>query len=418
MAFLGLIIFLLIIFIQPQEFLPGMKGVQIVAIVMGIVALFWLPQRLIKKGIKIKSQQSALMVLFWILIVLSTLNIGWLGGTFTTIIEWGKFVLIYFIMIDLINSPAKFETTMFTLITGGVVIAVFGVLQWFGIDITGIGFSSDTMSVRIRGIGIFDTNQLAYTMCFLAPLVFYFLSVTKNLIIKLFFAAVFCLFYYTVYLTSSRGGMICAVMVVGLLFVLYNKKKSAQTFGLALATVLFLSFLALSSRLQTVSGYKQDGSAKGRTDAWGAALINLKSYPLGIGKEQFQDYFHIAAHNSYIQVISEIGIFGLFVWLALFYYSIKNLRLISKYSEPGGKNKQANAAKSLQVSLFAYLIGSFFSNSGYYITLYILFALIVSLQRLSNPDIFKENRLFEFKDLMKIGTLEIMIILLIHITSI
>ena len=180
MAFLGLIIFLLIIFIQPQEFLPGMKGVQIVAIVMGIVAVLWLPQRLKKSGSKVKSQQSTLMVFFWILVVLSTLNIGWLGRTFTTIIEWGKFVLIYFIMADLIDSPAKFDITVFTLIIGGAVIAVFGVLQWYGIDVTGIGFSSDTTALRIRGIGIFDTNQLAYTMCFLAPLVFYFLPVQPH----------------------------------------------------------------------------------------------------------------------------------------------------------------------------------------------------------------------------------------------
>ena len=212
--------------------------------------------------------------------------------------------------------------------------------------------------------------------------------------------------------------MICAVMVVGLLFIVFNKKKHVRAFGLTLAVLLFVFCLQFSSRLQTVSGGQEDGSFKGRTDAWGAALINLKSYPFGIGKEQFQDYFDIAAHNSYIQVVSEIGVFGLFVWLAIFYYSIKNLRLISGHFEPGLINdRQRTVSKSLQVSLFAYLIGSFFSNSGYYITLYILFALIVSLQRLASPAIFKKNKLFQFKDLARIGTLEIVIILLIHTTS-
>ena len=85
---------------------------------------------------------------------------------FNAFIEWGKFVLIYFIMVDLINTPDRFGITVFTLIAGGIVISVFGVLQWFGIDVTGVGFSSDSTAVRIRGIGIFDTNQLAYAMCF------------------------------------------------------------------------------------------------------------------------------------------------------------------------------------------------------------------------------------------------------------
>ena len=47
----------------------------------------------------------------------------------------------------------------------------------------------------------------------------------------------------------------------------------------------------------------------------------------------------------------------------------------------------------------------------------ILFALIVSLQRLSNLDVFKKTKLFQLNDLIKIGALEIMSIVVIHITS-
>jgi hypothetical protein len=69
----------------------------------------------------------------------------------------------------------------------------------------------------------------------------------------------------------------------------------------------------------------------------------------------------------------------------------------------------------LQISLYSYLIGSFFSGNAYYVTLYILFALTVILQGLCGLEYFDKPQRFHIKDLAYIGMFEVGIVAMIHV---
>lgn len=416
MLFLGILLFITIVFVQPQEFLPAVKGMPLVAMVMGAISAGYVCHLFASKRREtIRAHQNVLMIVFWIIIVLSTFAVHWLSYTRTIFIEWGKVVLIYFLMINIVNTQKKLTIIFWTVVFSGAILSLFGILQWHGIDVTGAGFSSDTTALRIRGIGIFDTNQLAYTMDFLSPCVFALFVLNKNFFLRIILVSIFFMYYYTVMLTDSRGGLIGAVLVVFLIFLKFNKKKIVHVVGSIIASLLFIGLLHSSSRLETITSYHSDASSMTRINVWGEALIILKeSLFLGIGYNQFEERVGISPHNSYIQVVTELGLMGLFIWLAVFYYSIKNLRQIDSLNDSLEYRTQKIFAKCLQISLFVYLFSSFFNGSAYYITLYFLFALVVIVQNTTRMDSLKKQPLFLINDLLRIAIFEIALLFIIH----
>lgn len=413
MLFLGVLILMALIFIQPQEFIPIIKGWPLVAIVMVPLAISLFLKNIFTKDKKyFKPPQNILMVLFWIAIVISTYSVHWPKYTYSTAIEWGKNVVIYFSIVGIIASKQRLKTAITLIVLCLTVVALMGILQYFGKDITGIGLQEG----RIRGVGIFDTNQLAYALSFATPFIFAQFFLLRSFASRLFYFLCLIIFYWAIYLTASRGGELCSVVVLFLIFAIFNKRKSLKILGIVFTILLFNLFLYISPRLQTVADYKTDASALGRLDAWGNGIMALKDHPLfGIGKDQFKDYFGMAAHSSYIESATELGLIGLFVWLAFFYYCIKNLVDVERLAGQSKDRQLVVISKTLQVSLYAYLIGSFFSSNSYYITLFILIGFVAILQKITKFDVFARQRFLSFRDVLNISAIEAVILSFIYL---
>jgi O-antigen ligase len=412
MLLTGLMLFIIIVFVQPQEFIVSIKGLAIVDIVMVFVIAGWLLKSLATQNKRyVKAHQNILMILFWGIIVMSTLNVAWPTYTINIILEWGKYIIIYFLMVNIIDTPRKLKKIIWTVVLSSMVVAGLGILQHYGIDYTGVGIREEG---RIRGIGIFDTNQLAYVLANISPFAVGLIFLTRNLFLKLNLLIILSGFYYAIYLTGSRGGLLCAAASSALIFVIFSRKFFFKALGVVAAVMIFIFFMEVAPRMSTISSYQRDSSAMDRLDVWGEALMTLKDYPIvGIGKNQFSKNFPRSAHSSYIQTVSELGLIGLFLWLALFYFSLKNLKAIDKNSENSDKSQKI-MAKSFRLCLYSYLIGSIFSGNAYYLTLYIIFALVVIFQSTSNMEVFKKRPVFTLKDIRNIGIYEMAIILFIH----
>jgi O-antigen ligase len=143
-----------------------------------------------------------------------------------------------------------------------------------------------------------------------------------------------------------------------------------------------------------------------RIYVWGEGLSALKMQPWGIGKGQFVEQFRMAAHSSYIEAVTEIGLVGLFFWLSLFYFSFRNLGYVLKRKGVSASDEVAVLARALTVTFFSYLLGSLLSSSTYYITLYIYFAIVVVLQNLCSGEIKDECRKISFGDIKNIALIE------------
>ncbi|MCX7927269.1 MAG: O-antigen ligase family protein [Candidatus Omnitrophica bacterium] len=414
MSFLFLLLFMIITFLQPQEFIPGIKGFPLAYFTMLLLAVFWIFRIMLTQNFNFgRAQQNLLMIFLWGAIVLSTISVGWVSYTIDTFLEWAKIVIIYFLTISIIENEKQLLKILRIIVFAMTINSIMGILQYYGIDFTGVGMH---LEGRIRGVGIFDTNQLAYGLCYTSPFIFLFIKVNKNMIKKILYFLIFLSYLYCIYLTQSRGGLICFIITVFLIMNSFTNKNIVKTFSFFLSFLIFIVLIKIVPRFSSTFSYQEDASALGRIDAWANGLMIWKTTPIwGIGKGQFYEHFKIAAHSSYIEVLTEVGILGLFLWISLFYYSFKNLNKVSLTSLSNNISSNiAWSARTIRISLIAYLIGSYFSSSAYYIPLFILFAFAVVVQRWAASS---ERSMFTVEDILKILGIVVCIILLIHIVA-
>lgn len=121
----------------------------------------------------------------------------------------------------------------------------------------------------------------------------------------------------TVMLSQSRGGLLSAMLVFGVYIV-----RRYGLWTMIPAAALALPVLLLSGR----SGEAADVSTQLRYEAWATGLSLFKQYPIfGVGPGQFNEHHFLTAHNSFVLTLTELGFFGMFLFVCLLYVTIKSL---------------------------------------------------------------------------------------------
>jgi O-antigen ligase len=252
-------------------------------------------------------------------------------------------------------------------------MAVQGIVQYN----TGVGLGGTTSVMsqkRITGLGIFnDPNDLAMTLSCTIPFCVYLFSLTKNHLLKLFYITSALALVYGIFLTNSRGGILSLGGSLG--YILFRKFKN-KLLAVIVGTLVLTLFIAFGpSRMSELNS--QEESANDRIESWYVGVDLFKQNPLlGVGYGMFTEYHHLTAHNSFVLAFSELGIIGFICWLALFYFSARNLLIIDI-----SKKELSNLALIFESCFLSILMSIFFLSRTYNILLYIFFALSVSIYR-------------------------------------
>ena len=229
---------------------------------------------------------------------------------------------------------------------------------------------------RARWIGIFDGPGV---FCVLFTIVIPFLLVqvgkgySKGR--RLYAMLALALMLVATYFIGSRGGMVATLAIVGI----YLLVKSKLSFRAMLAcSVLGGSVLMFApSHLTTVRD--SQNSTQYRVEMWAEGLEMMKQDPVfGIGRGNFQRYTgKLIAHNSAVEIGGETGLVGLFLYVALIYFSFKSaLHARAHFTEPQDKDFALAAA----LALVGYVISMMFVTLEYE-TFYLLLAMCVALGR-------------------------------------
>jgi hypothetical protein len=180
-------------------------------------------------------------------------------------------------------------------------------------------FDTYTIGNRVRYVGeLHDPNEVALTIAAAGiALLIAFALRKKRAGGQLAMVLGVMLLLATVWLTRSRGGLVAAMLVPGV----YVFRR----FGLRAVIPLVLAAVAL-----LVLGGRSDASASVSThlryEAWSAGLDMLKQNPFfGVGPRMFTDYHYLTAHNTYVLTLAELGVVGMFLFVALLYLCFKTL---------------------------------------------------------------------------------------------
>jgi hypothetical protein len=223
--------------------------------------------------------------------------------------------------------------------------------------------------VRYRG-DLHDPNEVALTITAAGmSLLIGFAMRKKNPVLQLFAALGVAMVVWTVFMTQSRGGLAAALLIPAVYLI-----RRYGVITLIPIAALAAPVLMLGGR----SGEAADISTAMRYDAWATGLTMFHNSPLyGVGARMFAEHHFLTAHNSFVLTLAELGIVGLWLFVAVIYLSIKCLIVgVSELAKIPG----TAAAQVWGMALLASMAGIAFQintlSFAYHPVLWMFFGLI------------------------------------------
>ncbi len=394
MLFFLLCLYVSLYYIRPFEWVPGLVGAPIFFIValLSLLVLFmaWGQGRLRLFQIKSDWMVAGMIVA----IVLSHLSHGDYFAIIPSIITFFPAFVGYYLVAHGLSTERQVNIFTLLLIWLSVFLGFEGILQFH----TGFAHGGlepfyawrETVDgvllndlARIRWYGLFnDPNDLGLALVLPVPFL------VDAIWSRRFFLPVICLpvLVYALYLTNSRGAMLAMIASVFCYLVLRTRSVKGVFLGGAMAALVFVFG---PSRMAELGA--SEGSAYGRVEAWYEGFQMFKSYPLfGVGRGMFLEHHRLTAHNSYMLVLAELGLFGSYFFLGLFYapfhFVKENLWKSSSLDE-----KYRNFLCSCIGSLVGLLSAMFFLSRSYILLPYIMAGFILAAVKINTGENFEEK---------------------------
>jgi len=407
MSFFTTLLYLIVTFIRPQEWVPALRNLPLVYwLAIGIIVFLISERFTAKKEVFIHVPQNGLMFGLFFSILMSHVVHSYFEGLLFSFNEFIVVFILFFILLNSLNTERKFKIALWVMVFLIFLLVPQGIYQlkngygWAGQDLA-IDYTRD--EVRITWIGIFqDPNDLALTFMMAIGVLVSFLFGKVSFLQRLVSFPLLGALLYGMYLTNSRGGYV-ALMTTCLFF--FIRRTRRFVLGGIIGALAVAGIIAFGpSRLGMIS--LQEASAFNRVELWYQGILMLKSNPIfGVGFRMFEADLPLTAHNSFILAAAELGMVGLFFWVGLIYASYKGLSLVQ-----AKEARLKTYALGVQSSLIGFCAAAFFLSRTYVILPYILFAFAGSLMYIAkknNPELtfdFKPKD-FGITALLSIGVL-------------
>lgn len=242
------------------------------------------------------------------------------------------FISMYFIIKNIIRSDKLAFSCVRSLTASAAIVSLIGLFQYFFGSVSTIWQDAE-MFADIRGRAVStlgNPNVLGEYLILVIPVIFAMFAISKNARDKFRYFVSFMLCCACLIFTWSRGawlGFIAAVLI----FIVLSSHKVFACFLLSVpALCLVASFFidtSVINRLLSV-GNTADSSTLYRFNIWKGTLSMLSDtwlYGIGIGTEVFSSVYpryslsgtEVAphSHSLYLQIISEMGVFALAIFL-------------------------------------------------------------------------------------------------------
>jgi len=368
------LLYLFMIFIRPHEYIEVLQNVSIPMYLLLFSAVVWWFSADRQKMDRVPQTKAIFIFLF--LILVSNVFGGWGTKGVTEATKFLPVVLLFLIIISGFNSEEKIHKAIKLIVFCAVIISIHGFFQkQDGVGWTGVELYQN----RIRYVGIFnDPNDLGVLLVIAVPMVLYCYAAVKNKLIKLYYLSSLLIVIVGIYLTNSRGSILSLIAMA----MFYIKERFGKKYVIYMSLLLSPLLLLAPSRMSQVSASEE--SAAGRIYAWYQGLQMLFSNPAsGIGAGRFTDYHVITAHNSFILIMAEMGVFGYWMWLLMFVLSFFMVSSIRKKSYINLNVPFNSTRLKSQTMMFYYgFIGMFtsifFLSRSYLVLLYVFVALALA----------------------------------------
>jgi putative inorganic carbon (HCO3(-)) transporter len=395
LAFIGLFLFTLLLYVRPNELFPDVFGNFPIMKIVAILTLIVYIAGKLGHGERLSMwplEMSMLAVIILLGIILTPISAAPSASIDLLTDTFFKVTVIFVLMINLVDTPKRLRLIMKLVVICGTGISAGSIVKFaegkFTATIQGVG-------VRIEGTvgGIFgNPNDLAMALDLLLPLAIVLAFTSKPAARLLYLACAFVLAMGTV-VTFSRGGFLGLAAAGGILLWKLGRNNKLTTAMAALAACLVLAMsmpAGYTDRLFTIIHTEQDttNSAQERQGEMKQALDIALRHPfigIGMGNYPFYSNHAIRAHNAYVEVAGELGLTGLLAYLVLIFAPLRSLKRIER--ETSGANETGTRelhflSAGVHAAIMSYVVCAVFSSAQYQWYLFYVVGYAISLRRL------------------------------------
>ncbi|MCK5901743.1 MAG: O-antigen ligase family protein [Cocleimonas sp.] len=217
---------------------------------------------------------------------------------------------------------------------------VFGNIVGSGIILYNYLHGIESPYYNRYGIKHIETDELSIILAIAMPMAAYLSTQYKSWIMRLINIAAMPLIFYAIFLTGTRTGSIVALF--GIFYWVFAKRKASIVIKASIlvffmgAIVGILTFAPKASVDRVLSAGKSisSGTLNYRTVIWNGTIETWKEHSIagigtgGLGHGLTRQHINYnAAHNAYLELVSENGVIGLSLYLlmcmSLLYYLLQ-----------------------------------------------------------------------------------------------
>lgn len=383
MIYWGLLLVFVLEYVRPVSYMPALQPLRLntlVPVLLAVTSLFAGPARVPTQQL-LSETNTKLVLGFLGLLVVSALTADVTEYALNMLTLVGGYVLLYWIVAQQVTDLRR--------ITG-----VFKVLIFVHLVVTALNpqlFAGGRQYIASNGF-MGDGNDFALSVNIVIPMCLFLAFESVHARQRLFYTLALAVLVMDVVLTQSRGGTL-ALACVGFFYWLRSERKLAMTAG-GVCAVVFILLLAPPSyfeRMHTI-GDTEEGSARGRIDAWKAGVAMAVDNPLlGVGAGHF-GVMHGArygglnqtAHSIYFLVLGELGLPGILLFIAIIWANFAANRRVARRLDRrsrDGTRVERQLMASASAALIAYATGGAFLSAAYYPHLFVLCGLLAASRR-------------------------------------
>ncbi|MBC7350636.1 MAG: O-antigen ligase family protein [Candidatus Aminicenantes bacterium] len=334
----------------------------------------------------VSSPVNVLLLLYLVIILLSSINAYFPGVSYENLRNYYLWVIIYFLIINIVNTRRRFFIFLCIFLLASFKISLSLAITWAqrGFSFTSWGLSGPP--------GFFqNSGELAIQMLVFWPIALAFATALKPYVSQWWYRALLMMPVTAIMVilgSSSRGGQLA--LVVQLIVMSYRsifRPKVLMTIGVS----LFLIWQLLpEEQKERFEGMGEDRTSQQRILYFENGVDMIKDHPfLGVGFFNFRQYFDLyypedalfgraeLPHNIFIQVGTDAGLIGLFIFSLLVFYSLRIPRSVDTCNDD---ERRVGLAKYGNISVFGFLVAGQFVTVAYYPYFWIHLSLLVAMK--------------------------------------
>lgn len=380
--------YLFIEYVRPQSIFPSLDFFPWGKACIAVAALTWLFD---SKQKHVSHHANKLMVMFGATIILSSLTAYWPEESLSKLMDFFGWFIIYFLIVNIVNSERRLFIFLMIFLLASFKLSQHGARTW-----AMRGFAFENWGLMGPPGPFQNSGEFSVQMLMFMPIAYRLAIAIRPWLSRLKFWFLLLLpvtAAMTVTGASSRGSQLG--MAVQMYHTFLKGRWSFRTAALALLVVVAGALLLPQEQWDRFRDAGTDDTSRQRLLYWKHGLEMIGDHPLlGVGYFNFAPYYAVhhpddilfgtaqLPHNIFIQIGTDVGLLGLFIYCGLLISGFRSTRAIRNHLGKGSRHWLHSVSFGYDAALIGFLIAGQFVTIGYYPFMWVQLALMVATRNI------------------------------------